>query len=119
MSTNYYFKADQNELIGDSPKYFYGLRRTTEGQLYLTRVNQLDQNDQMEINIAGADEDNYTDFEVGVDFYEGRNVNHDIVYANLKNEQYRWDNRSLLYYVNDNGELVVRINQKYTYPTGI
>ena len=119
MSTNYYFKADQNELIGDSPKYFYGLRRTTEGQLYLTRVNQLDQNDQMEINISGDDEDNYTDFEVGVDFYEGRNVNHDIVYANLKHEQYRWDNRSLLYYVNDNGELVVRINQKYTYPTGI
>jgi hypothetical protein len=41
------------------------------------------------------------------------------VYDNLKWEQYRWDNRSLLYYVNDNGELIVRINQTYVYPTGI
>jgi len=31
----------------------------------------------------------------------------------------RWDSRSLYYYINDEGQLVVRINQKYTYPTGI
>lgn len=119
MASNYFFGSDQEAIIGTAPKYFYGIRRTDQGQLYFVRVNQLDQNDQIEINVPGDAEDNYNDFEVGIDFFEGRNANHEIVFDNLKYEQYRWDNRSLLYYVNDNGELVVRINQAYTYPTGI
>jgi hypothetical protein len=73
----------------------------------------------VEINVAGPLEDNYEEYEAGIDFYEGRDVNHNIVYANLKYEQYRWDNRSVYYYINDNGELILRINQSYTYPSGI
>ena len=117
--SNYFFQSDQTLILGDIPKFFYGLRRTAEGQLYLSRVNQLNNDDAIEINVAGDEEDNFTEFEAGSDFFEGRNINHDIVYNNLKYEQYRWDNRSVLYYVNDNGELIMRINQKYTYPTGI
>jgi hypothetical protein len=119
MSSNYYFQADQQAILGDAPKYFYGIRRTASGQLYLSRVNQLDQNAQIEINVSGDELENFTGYEEGIDFFEGRNVKHEIVYDNLKYEQYRWDNRSLLYYVNDNGELVLRINQKYDYPSGI
>lgn len=119
MANNYFFGTDPADILGDIPQFFYGLRRTAQGQLYLNKVNQLKQNDAVEINVAGPEEDNYNDFEAGVDFYEGRNSNHQLVFANLKYEQYRWDNRSLLYYVNDNGELILRINQQYVYPTGI
>ena len=117
--SNYFFGSDQQSILGDIPKFFYGLRRTEEGQLYLGKVNQLNPNDVLEINVAGPEEENFDGYEAGIDFYEGRNVKHQLVYDNLKWEQYRWDNRSLLYYVNDNGELIVRINQAYTYPTGI
>lgn len=119
MANNYFFGTDPADILGDVPQFFYGLRRTEEGQLYLGKVNQLNSNDVLEINVAGPEEDNFDGYEAGIDFYEGRNVKHQIVYPNLKWEQYRWDTRSLLYYVNDNGELIVRINQKYDYPTGI
>jgi hypothetical protein len=117
--SNYFFTSDQQALLGDVPKYFYGIRRTEEGSLYFVRVNQLNNSETVEINVAGPLEDNFEEYEAGIDFYEGRDVNHDIVYANLKYEQYRWDNRSVYYYINDNGELILRINQSYTYPVGI
>ena len=49
------------------------------------------------------------------DFIEGIDVNHDPVFANLRYQQYRWDDRSIFYYINDDGELVARINDSYTY----
>jgi hypothetical protein len=116
--SNYFFGNTQEQVLGNAPKFFYGLRRTAEGSLYFARINQLS-NDSLTINNPGDPLENFDEFEVGIDFYEGRNANHEIVFENLKYEQYRWDNRSLFYYVNENGELVVRINQSYTYPTGI
>jgi len=117
--SNYFFTSDQQALLGNLPKYFYGIRRTEEGSVYLAKVNQLSNSDTVEVNVAGPLEDNYEEYEAGIDFYEGRDVNRNIVYANLKYEQYRWDNRSVYYYINDNGELILRINQSYTYPSGI
>lgn len=116
--SNYFFGNTQEQVLGDVPKYFYGLRRTEDGSLFFARINQLS-GESLTINNPGDVENNYDDFEAGVDFFEGRNANHEIVYENLKYEQYRWENRNLYYYINDNGELVVRIDQKYTYPTGI
>ena len=46
-------------------------------------------------------------------------MNHEKVYENLNYEQFKWDNRSLMYYIDDSGNLVVRINEGYTYPTGV
>ena len=117
--SNYVFGSDEQGLLGGSPKYFYGLRRTIEGELYLAKLNQLNDDDIVEINIPGPVEENFVDFEAGVDFVDGRNTDHELEYANLKYEQLRWDNRSLYYYINEEGQLVVRINRKYTYPTGI
>ena len=39
--------------------------------------------------------------------------------ALLNYEQFKWDNRSVLYYIDDEGQLVLRINEDYTYPTGV
>lgn len=116
--SNYFFGNTQEQVLGDIPKYFYGLRRNEDGSLFFARINQLS-GESLTINNPGNPEDNYEDFEAGIDFFEGRNVNHEIVYDNLKYEQYRWENRNLYYYINDNGELVLRIDQKYTYPSGI
>jgi hypothetical protein len=96
-------------------RYFYGLRRTDQGELFIGKVDQLSKTDSVFINNPGPDEENYPNLEEGVDFYEGRDVFHDTIYDNLKYEQFRWDNRNVYYYINSEGELVARINESYTY----
>lgn len=104
-------------ILGNEPRYFYALRRTDEGDLYFCRVDQAFGQDTVVINNPAAVSDDYTDFESGVDFFEGRDVNHNLVYPNLNYEQMRWDDRSIYYYLNNEGELVARIGQTYTYNT--
>lgn len=117
--SNYYLGTSPELVLGDTPRYFYALRRNENGSLYFVKNDNIKDGQSIEINEPGDSEGNYTDFEVGVDFYEGVNVNHQQVFDNLKYPQYRWDNRSILYYVNAQGELVARVNQGYTYPTGV
>jgi len=99
-------------------RYFYGLRRTDDGELFLGKVDQLKATDSLTINKPGEPTQNFPNFQEGQDFYEGRNVFHDLVYENLNYEQFRWDDRNVLYYINDEGELVLRINQNHTYTDG-
>ena len=106
---------------GVKDRYFYGLRRTDEGELYIGKVDQLSANDPITINLPGNVDDNYKDFDQGYDFYEGRDLNHSKPFVNLKYEQFRWDDVNLNYYINDEGEFVVRLNSKrgdgtITYP---
>jgi hypothetical protein len=115
MANNYYLGNQPDDVLGGTPRFFYALRRGTDGSLYCVRSDQLKDAGSIQINDVGADEDNYTDFEVGVDFFEGRDVNHNTVFENLRYEQYRWDNRAMFYYIDDEGNLVVRINNGYTY----
>ena len=99
-------------------RYFYGLRRTDDGELFIAKVDQLKSNESIIINKEGDPAQNYEDFDEGENFLEGRNVNHEKVYANLNYEQYKWDNRNINYYIDDSGNLVARVNEGYTYPTG-
>lgn len=118
--TYYIGNFDASTLLGEgNPRYFYAIRKTEAGDLYFARVDQLKDNEEITINDLGTAADNYNSFEVGVDFFEGRNVFHELIFENLKYEQYRWDDRSLYYYLDADGQLVVRINQKYDYPAGI
>ena len=100
-------------------RYFYGLRRTSEGELYFGKVDQLKSHESIVINNEGDPSENYEDFQQGEDYLEGRDVNHKRVYLNLNYEQFRWDNRNISYYIDDSGNLVARINEDYTYPTGV
>lgn len=115
MSANYTGFSPDHIYNAVQNRFFYGLRRTDNGELFLAKSDQLKSTDSITINTPGDPIQNYTSFEEGQDFYEGRDVNHDLVYENLNYEQYRWDDRNVLYYVNAEGELVVRINQNYTY----
>jgi hypothetical protein len=109
----------QIELSGNT-RYLYALRKDEEGYLYLYKVDQISgKDDSFQINKIGDDtEKDFVNFQVGVDFFEGRLENHEIdgSIENLNWEQYRWDSRNIFYFINDNGEFVVRINQGYDYP---
>lgn len=102
-------------------RYFYGLRRTDEGELWLGKVDQMTPGDSVTINNPGAITENFDGWSEGQEFFDGRDVNHDRLYANLKYEQFRWDSINVTYYINAEGELVMRINHpidgyNYTYP---
>jgi hypothetical protein len=83
------------------------------------RSDQLTDDGTYEINLPGNPEDNFEDFETGIDFFEGVDNDHEIVYPNINYTQYRWDDRSIFYYVDDQGQLVQRVFSGYTYPEGI
>lgn len=117
--SNYYLGTSPADILGDNPRYFYALRKNENGSLFFLKNDQLTEVESIEINKSGNQNQNYTDFENGVDFYEGINVNHEAMFENLKYPQYRWDTRSVLYYIDAEGQLVARINQGYQYPTGL
>ena len=115
--------------IGNNPEsivqgfikqYFYGMRRNEDGELFLLRVDQLSGQGTATINDIGIGENNYPDFEEGIDFLEGIDANHDIVYENLRYQQMKWDGRLLTYYIDPtDGQFIVRISEDYVYPENI
>lgn len=120
MANEYYLGRDPELVLGDSPLYFYGLRRNDDGELFLIKSDQLrGKDDEIFINLPGDPSDNYDGFSVGTDYVEGIDVNHAQLKANQYYPQYRWDDRALYYYVDSNGNLTVRVNRNYEYPEGI
>jgi hypothetical protein len=80
-------------------------------------VDQLKDDDTITINQPGLTENDFTEFEYGVDFFEGRlEEDHSRPFDNLQWDQYRWDERNMFYYIDNNGEFVVRINKAFIYP---
>jgi hypothetical protein len=112
-SNNVYGQSTDD--LGGAPRYLYALRRTDDGDLYISKVDQLSNTDSIQINAPGDEIDNFTEFDVGVDFLEGRDIYHNLIYPNLNYEQMRWDDRNIYYYINSNGEFVARVNQRYSY----
>ena len=116
--SNYYLGRDPVETLGDSPRYWYALRRNQDGELFIVRSDQVSDKETYSINIPGPIEENFEDFEPGVDYFDGIKADHEPEHENMYYTQYRWDDRSMFYYVDSQGQLVQRINQGYTYPTG-
>tara|TARA_Y100000389_G_scaffold143437_1_gene141716 strand:+ start:8127 stop:8498 length:372 start_codon:yes stop_codon:yes gene_type:complete len=115
MADYYAGTTPQNVIDAVQNRFFYGLRRTDQGEVFISKADQLKTTDSITINKPGDPTQNYTDFEQGQDFYEGRDVNHNLVYDNLNYEQFNWDDRNISYYIDEEGQLVARVNQKYTY----
>lgn len=119
----YYVGNDPKSILdGFIKRYFYGLRRNEDGELFLVRVDQLaggEENVVIINNEADAAE-NFPDFEEGIDFLDGITSTHDVEYENLKYPQLRWDGRFLLYYIEPStGQFVQVINGNYNFPEGI
>jgi hypothetical protein len=117
--SNYYFGRTPDDILGTSPQYFYALRRNDDGELFLVRSDQLTDKSSYEINIPGPTEDNFDDFEAGIDYLDGISEEHEPIFANLKYPQYRWDGRAAFYYVDEEGNFVQRLFSGYDYPEGI
>lgn len=116
MNGTHYVGTMPAEVLGDGKRYFYALYRDDQGNLYYWKIDNLTDNSSYTINNPGLAENDFQDFEYGVDFFDGRLDNdHSRPYSNLAFDQYRWDNQNINYYMNANGEFVVRINQNYTY----
>lgn len=96
-------------------QFLYGFRRTDQGELFMGKIDQISKDDSITINNPGDPSNNFTNFQEGQDFFEGRDTNHELVYKNLNYEQLRWDSKNLYYYVNAEGELVVSVNKKHNY----
>lgn len=96
-------------------QFLYGFRRTDQGELFMGKIDQISKDDSITINNPGDPLNNFTNFQEGQDFFEGRDTNHELVYKNLNYEQLRWDSKNLYYYVNAEGELVVSVNKKHNY----
>jgi hypothetical protein len=118
MPSTYYLGQSPDEALGDSPRYWYALRRNQDGELFLLRSDQLKDKDSIELNLPGDPAENFEDFQPGTDYFDGIQADHEVEDENLVWTQYRWDNRNLLYYIDNQGRLTQRINQGYTYPTG-
>jgi hypothetical protein len=105
------------DLLGEgNSRFFYGLRREDDGTLLFTKVDQIASSASISINVAGSNGNNFENFEYGVDFFDGRlATDHSRPYTNLYFDQYRWDNKNSYYYIDSQGNLVVRINSTYTY----
>jgi hypothetical protein len=106
-----------NDLLGEgNPRFFYGLRRLDDGTLFFNKVDQLTSSASIAVNVPGPNSQNFENFEYGVDFFDGRlATDHSRPYPNLYFDQYRWDSKNCYYYIDSQGQLVVRINQSYTY----
>ena len=107
-----------SEVLGEgNPRYFYAIRRDDDGLLFFSKIDQLTDLGTITINNSGLTENDYTEFEYGVDFFDGRLAeDHSRPYSNLQWDQYRWDSKNVYYYINTAGEFIVRINQSYVYP---
>ena len=119
MSDNYYLGTTTNGVMGANPRFFYAMRRNSDGELFFVRIDQISDKDSIELNAPGDPSENYNDFEQGFDFFEGIDSNHEPVYDNLYWPQYKWSDISVLYYVDDDGQLVQRTHQNFDYPAGI
>lgn len=119
----YYIGTSPSEVqAGFIKRYFYGLRRNDDGELFFVVVDQLRGGDDnvIVINDLGIEEENFPDFEEGIDFLDGLDEDGTIRYPNLRYPQMKWENRSLLYYINqDTGQFIQRISEAYDYPTGV
>ena len=119
ISSTYYLGTTPSESLGDSPRYWYALRRNEDGELFLVRSDQITDLDAYELNIPGPPEEDFDNFVAGTDYLDGLDVTHELLKENMFYPQYRWDNRSLFYYIDNEGMFIVRINRGYSYPTGI
>jgi hypothetical protein len=106
-----------NEVLGEgNPRFFYALRRDDDGQLRFSKIDQIKDVDTITLNVPGSTDNNFENFEYGIDFFDGRlATDHSRPYPNLAFDQYRWDGKDCYYYINAQGELVVRINKSYPY----
>jgi hypothetical protein len=123
MANNYYLGQTPVEFMDQTPRYFYGITRTSDGFLQLTKINMDTSTEAVSLeNLSNVGEvsEIYDGFEEGVDFFEGIDpVTRMPNYKGMNFEQYRWSADDAYYYVNSEGVLCVRVDAPYNYSSGV
>lgn len=123
MANNYYLGQTPAEFMNQTPRYFYGITRTDDGFLKLTKINMDTSTESVNLeNLkkVGDVSDIYDGFEEGVDFFDGVDPTTRMPnYTGMNFEQYRWSPDDAYYYVDGNGVLCVRVDVPYNYSSGV
>lgn len=97
-------------------RFFYAIRRNEDGEIFLAKVDQAKKGDSVTIFTGEVSADTLQNFEDGQAFFEGRDVYHELVYPDtLKYEQYKWDDKNVFYYVDDDGYFTLVVNENHVY----
>lgn len=102
----------------EQKSYFYGLKRDDAGNLYFGKVDLTSTSDSVtlvDLTKRSGTETQYEFPGVGSDYFEGRSADHTLVNPSLNYEQYKWASENMYYFLNDQGQLVLRINNTYNY----
>ena len=119
----YYIGRNLDSYNKREERYFYGLKRNDDdGFVIIDKVNLDKSLDTVQlVNLQGLTGEGtvYDNIQEGIDFFEGRSVDHELKYDGLNYEQYKWSADDLYYYIDAEGQLTVRINKPYLYPDGV
>jgi len=124
MGPQYVGAIGEQNVFGDNKRFFYALYRDDVGNLYYWKIDQLTDTASYVVNNPGLAQNDFQEFEYGVDFFDGRlATDHSRPYSNLAFDQYRWDTQNINYYISTasgstKGQFVARVNQPYTYSAG-
>ena len=122
MANNFYLGQTPEQFLNQTARYFYGMTRTKDGFLKVTKINLDSDTDQVSLeDLTSLSSNGYFDnFEEGVDFFEGVDGTTKMPnYSGLNYEQYKWSPDDLYYYVDANGVLSVRVDVPYNYSFGV
>ena len=100
--------------LNSTNKFFYKFTRSDDGYLTFTKVNLETGSEDVVDNINDLD---FTldDGSVVINIDE----NHELVNADGGHTQYKLKQTDILYFINDEGELILRVNGEYNYPTNV
>lgn len=104
---------------GLPPSYFYKLTRDASGYLVFTKVDLNADGTAVVINNNSVDTnaEEQQQFDISSDVVVVNvDANHELINQAAGHSQYKIKPEDLLYFINDNGDLIVRINGSYAYP---
>ena len=123
MANNFYLGQTPEEFLSSNPRYFYGMSKTDDGFLKVTKINLDTDPDPLnleKLSTLSSSPAPFDNFEEGIDFFEGVDgTTHMPNYSGMNYEQYKWSPDDLYYYVDANGVLSVRVDVPYNYSFGV
>jgi hypothetical protein len=121
MSSPYVIGPTVAEYTGSATKrYFYGLKVSEDGTLYLGRADISSGTDDLQLFLELPPDEIAEMLDIpGEDYFEGQDANHEVVSTALNYVQWRWDARLISYYIDDDGQFVASIGQDRSYPLDV
>lgn len=123
MSNFYLGRSPDTGSVNEEEGFFYGLRRDeVNGWVIVDKINldaSFESVELTDLNSYTGTGREFENFEQGVDFYDGRDASHNLLYDGLKYEQYKWSGDDLYYFINEEGQLCVRVDREYFYSEGV